>query len=121
MPEYSAGKVADYAEGDRKVIVCGNAEIGVFLIDGEFYAWHNRCWHRGGPVCQGRILKRVVEPVDAERKVRAQQYDPQDTHIICPWHGYEFNIKTGRHPGHPEARVRKAKLKLRDGEVHVCL
>src|SRR5690348_953244 len=63
MPEYSAGKVIDYADGDRKVVDCGEFEVGVFRIGDEFFAWHNRCAHRAGPVCQGRIMKRVVEPV----------------------------------------------------------
>ena len=63
MPDFDAGSIAEYVEGDRKVLVCGDVEVGVFLIDGQFYAWRNRCWHRGGPVCQGRILKRVIEPV----------------------------------------------------------
>jgi nitrite reductase (NADH) small subunit len=121
MPDYSAGSIADYVEGERKVLVCGDAEVGVFLIDGQFYAWHNRCWHRGGPVCQGRILKRVIEPVDTNGKVRAQQFDANDTHIVCPWHGYEFNIKTGRHPGNAAARLSKVEIKLRDGNLYVSL
>ena len=121
MAEYSAGSLGEFVEGERKVLVCGGAEVGVFLIDGQFYAWHNRCWHRGGPVCQGRLIKRVVEPLDAQRRVRALEYDAQDTHIVCPWHGYEFNIKTGCHPGHPRARLRKAEVRVRDGTVYVCL
>ena len=50
MPEYSAGKVTDYADGDRKVVDCGEFEVGVFRIGHEFFAWHNRCAHRAGPV-----------------------------------------------------------------------
>ena len=60
MAEYPAGNVDDYADGDRKVVVCGEFEVGVFRIGDEFYAWHNRCAHRAGPVCQGRIMKRVT-------------------------------------------------------------
>jgi nitrite reductase/ring-hydroxylating ferredoxin subunit len=120
MPEYSAGKITDFAEGGRKVLACGEHEVGVFLVDGQFYAWHNRCSHRAGPVCQGRIMKRVIEPVDADRQVRALAYH-EDTHIVCPWHGYEFNIKTGRNQGNPAARLRKVDIRLRDGEVYVCL
>jgi nitrite reductase/ring-hydroxylating ferredoxin subunit len=37
------GKVTDYADGDRKVIDCGEQEVGIFKIDGEFFAWYNRC------------------------------------------------------------------------------
>ena len=119
MNEYSAGKVDDYQDGDRKVVLCGEAEVGVFRIAGEFYAWHNRCAHRAGPVCQGRLMKRVLEPVDADGQVRAQAYDECEDHIICPWHGYEFSIRTGRHPGNERVRLRKAELIARDGEIYV--
>jgi len=39
-PSTWLGRFADYADGDRKVVVCGDAEVGVFQIGGEFYAWH---------------------------------------------------------------------------------
>lgn len=119
MQEYSAGKAADYGDGDRKVIVCGDMEVGVFKIDGEFYAWHNRCAHRAGPVCQGRIMKRVLEPVAEDRTVRGMEYDEAETNIVCPWHGYEFSIKTGHHQGSSRFRLRKAEMTIRDGEIYV--
>jgi nitrite reductase (NADH) small subunit len=117
--EYPAGKVTDYADGDRKVVACGEFEVGVFRIDGEFFAWHNRCAHRAGPVCQGRIMQRVLEPVAEDRTIRAQSYDPGQTHIICPWHGYEYNIKTGCHQGNSRVRLRKAEMTIRDAEIYV--
>jgi nitrite reductase (NADH) small subunit len=117
--EYRAGKREEFREGSRLLLKCGDAEIGIFVIDGELYAWHNACAHRGGPVCQGRVLKRVVEPVDGDAMVRTLQYHAEDTHIVCPWHGYEFNIKTGEHPGHAALALRKASVSVRDGEVYV--
>jgi nitrite reductase/ring-hydroxylating ferredoxin subunit len=121
MVDYSAGKVTDYADGDRKVVVCGEFEVGVFRIDDEFYGWHNRCAHRAGPVCQGRIMKRVIEPVAADHTIRAQEYDPSETNIVCPWHGYEYGIKTGLHQGNARIRLRKAELTIRDGEIYVSV
>jgi nitrite reductase/ring-hydroxylating ferredoxin subunit len=119
MPEYFAGKVTDYADGDRKVIECGEFEVGVFKIDGEIFAWHNRCAHRAGPICQGRIMKRVIEPVAEDRTTRTLEYDPAETNIVCPWHGYEFNIKTGAHQGSTRFRLRKAEFSIREGEIYV--
>jgi len=121
MAEYMAGKVADYADGDRKVVVCGDAEVGVFQIGGEFYAWHNRCAHRAGPVCQGRIMKRVLEPVASDKTTRTQQYDEAESNIVCPWHGYEFSIRSGFHQGNSRVRLRKAELTIRDGEIYVSV
>lgn len=121
MTEYSIGSVSEFAEGDRRVVRCGEAEVGVFHFDGHFYAWHNSCAHLGGPVCQGRIMRRVLEPADAEGRTRALEYDENEQHIVCPWHGYEFSIKTGRHPGQQHLRLKKVSVKLRDGEVYVVL
>jgi nitrite reductase/ring-hydroxylating ferredoxin subunit len=119
MAEYMAGNVDDYADGDRKVVVCGDKEVGVFRIGDEFYAWHNRCAHRAGPVCQGRIMKRVLEPVASDKTTRTQEYDEADSHIVCPWHGYEFSIKTGFHQGSGQFRLLKAELTISDGEIYV--
>jgi len=121
MTYYSVGMVTDFNEGDRKVVVCGDKEIAVFKLDGQFYGWHNYCAHQGGPVCQGRIMKRVMELVDADGCTRAQHYDENETHIVCPWHGYEFSIKTGEHPGNPRVKLLEAKVKIRGGEICVSL
>jgi nitrite reductase (NADH) small subunit len=119
MAEYHAGRLDELKERGRLLVKCGDAEIGIFLVDSELHAWHNECAHRGGPVCQGRVLKRVVEPVASDGTVRTSQYHAEDTHIVCPWHGYEYNIRTGEHPGHAALKLRKADVSVRDGEVYV--
>jgi len=121
MKSYPVGKIDELAEGGRKVVSCDGIEIGVFKIDGELVAWYNQCSHRQGPVCQGRIYKRVIEPVDSQQRTRMLQFDDNETHIVCPWHGYEFSLKTGRHPGSAAHALRRAKLEIMDGEVHVVL
>jgi hypothetical protein len=75
MTEYHAGRFDELKERGRLLVKCGDAEVGIFLVDGELHAWHNECAHRGGPVCQGRVLKRVVEPVASDGSVRGLQYD----------------------------------------------
>jgi nitrite reductase/ring-hydroxylating ferredoxin subunit len=121
MKSYPIGKLDGFAEGSRKVVSCDGTEIGVFMIDGDLVAWYNQCAHRQGPVCQGRIYKRVIEPVDDLQRTRMREFDESDTHIVCPWHGYEFNLKTGLHPGSASHRLRRAKLEIVDGEVNVVL
>jgi nitrite reductase (NADH) small subunit len=121
MAEYYAGGLDLFTEGGRRLLACGDAEIGIFMVDGELYAWHNECAHRGGPVCQGRIMKRVMEPLESHGTVRGLQYHDTDIHLICPWHGYEYNIRSGEHPGHPALKLRKADVTVRNGEVYVVL
>ncbi len=81
-------------DGDRRVMSCDGTEVGVFKVDGQLVAWHNECPHRSGPVCQGRMYKRVLEPIDGDGHVRALAYDEHVTNIVCSWHGYEFDLKT---------------------------
>ena len=119
MTEYHAGRFDELKERGRVLVKCGDAEVGIFLVDGELYAWHNECAHRGGPVCQGRVLKRVIEPVASDGSVRGLQYDAEDTHIVCPWHGYEYNIRTGERPGHAAFKLRKVGVSVREGEIYV--
>jgi nitrite reductase/ring-hydroxylating ferredoxin subunit len=121
MKSYPVGRLDEFAEGSRKVVSCDGTEIGVFKIDGELVAWYNQCSHRQGPVCQGRIYQRVIEPVDAMQRTRMLAFDENETHIVCPWHGYEFSLKTGRHPGSSTHRLRAAKLEIVDGEVRVVV
>ena len=118
---YLVGKKAEFSEGSRKVLSCDGTEIGVFLIGGELVAWHNECPHRFGPVCQGRMLKRVLEPVDENGHTRAFAYDESVTNIVCSWHGYEFDLKTGHHQGSTNIKLKRAKLEEKDGDIYVVL
>jgi nitrite reductase (NADH) small subunit len=121
MKSYVVGRLDEFSEGSRKVISCDGTEVGVFKIDGELVAWHNQCAHLQGPVCQGRIYGKVEEPIDANGHTRMMQYSETDKHIVCPWHGWEFSLKTGKHPGNPKAGLRKAKLEVTDGHVYVVV
>jgi nitrite reductase (NADH) small subunit len=121
VAEYHAGRLDEFKDGGRRLLNCDGAEIGIFVVDGELYGWHNECAHRGGPVCQGRIMMRVTEPVASDGTVRTQHYHASDTHIVCPWHGYEYNIKTGEHPGHAALKLKKATVAVRNGEVYVVV
>src|SRR5262245_3630728 len=96
-------------DGDGRVGSCDGGGVGVFKIDGRFVAWHNECRHRQGPVCQGRIYKRVREPIADDGTVWALAYDDSATNIVCSWHGYEFDLKTGINQGSDRFRLRAAK------------
>jgi nitrite reductase (NADH) small subunit len=118
---YLVGRTDELTEGDRRVMSCDGVEVGVFRIDGALVAWHNECPHRQGPVCQGRIYKRVIEPIDSDGTVRALAYDENITNLVCSWHGYEFDLKTGVNQGHGKLRLRKAQVEEKDGQIYVVV
>lgn len=92
-------------EGGRLVVDVGETTIGIFRVDGKLYAYLNRCAHQGGPVCQGKIIPRVTEVIDGGGESHGFAFDESSPHIVCPWHGFEYDIKTGVHPGRPAARL----------------
>ena len=66
--------VADVPDGEGRVVEAGEHTLAVFNVKGRFFAIDNRCVHRGGPLGEG--------PVD-------------DHTVMCPWHGWRFDVTTG--------------------------
>ncbi|MDA2933718.1 Rieske 2Fe-2S domain-containing protein [Acidobacteria bacterium AH-259-D05] len=121
MSELLVGKETDFKEGDRKIIVQAELEIGIFRVNGDFYAYHNECAHRGGPVCQGKILGKVEEVLGEDKTSKGLKFSDQQIHIVCPWHGFEYDIKTGVNAGNKRMRLKKYQVKVRDGSVYVVI
>jgi nitrite reductase/ring-hydroxylating ferredoxin subunit len=105
MPEVLVGEASEFTNGDKRLIVADGVEVGLFRLDGRFFAWRNVCPHQGGPVCQGRVFRRVVDDLDDEGRQRGRRYHDIDMNIVCPWHGAEFDIRTGRHAGTGRLRL----------------
>lgn len=118
MSEVAVAALDDIAEGDHRVYRVGELEVGIFRQDGKLYAWENRCPHAGGPVCQGKIFRRVEEMLGADRKSLGLRFGPTPQ-IVCPWHGFEFDVATGRHPGDPKVRLRPVPVEVREGRIYV--
>lgn len=69
--------------------------IGVFNVNGEFYALKNTCPHMGGPLCQGHV--RGTSAADLPADCMPEMRWVRDGEIVaCPWHQFEFEIKTGK-------------------------
>jgi nitrite reductase/ring-hydroxylating ferredoxin subunit len=121
MAEIYVGKESEFGDRDRRIIAREGLEIGVFRIDDAFYAYENNCVHQGGPICQGKILGRVVEIIADDKTSRGLRFSDDDIHIVCPWHGYEYNLKTGRHPGDRNVRLKPYEVAVKDGDVYVVV
>src|SRR5437763_16720053 len=105
-------------EGGRVGVDVAGVEIGIFRLDGRLFAWENKCVHAGGPVCQGTLMNRVTERLDAGRRSLGDGF-ADELHIVCPWHGYEYDVRTGRHPADPQARLRRIEVEEDGGEILV--
>ncbi len=121
MADIFVGNESEFEEGGRRVIDVDGLEIGVFRVKGNFYAYESECAHQGGPVCQGRIYQRVEEDLTPDGASAGFRYSEDRLHIVCPWHGYEYDLETGVFPANPKVRLRKFEVTVRDGEVFVSV
>jgi nitrite reductase/ring-hydroxylating ferredoxin subunit len=120
MEEIAVGKLNDIADGDYKIFAVEQLEVGIFRTGSKVLAYENVCPHAGGPVCQGKIFHQVEEIITPDKKSAGLRFGKQ-RHIVCPWHGYEFDLATGCHPGDATVRLTPVKVAVRDGQVFVSV
>ena len=99
MNHVSIGRYETLRERERLVVDIGGVEVGVFFIGEAVRAWLNRCPHMGGPACQGKLMPRTLEATAPDGRSLGLAFSKTDRHIVCPWHGYEFDVLTGQPPG----------------------
>ena len=96
--------VADAKEigpGEGRVVEVNGDEVALFNLNGTFYAIDNMCVHQGGPLGEGML---------------------EGENVICPWHSWKYNVKTGVCATNPSMKVKTYSVKIEDGQVKVaCL
>ena len=102
--------------GKRVVRDVGGRSIGVFNVGGRFFALHNRCPHRGGALCLGPVTGTAL-PTDDYR----YDYGREGEIIRCAWHGWEFEIASGRCLVDARVRARTFPVEVEDGAVYVLM
>jgi nitrite reductase/ring-hydroxylating ferredoxin subunit len=118
MDEIAVGKLADIPDGDYRIFSVDQLEVGIFRTGSKVLAYENVCPHAGGPVCQGKIFNKVEEIITSDKKSAGLRFG-KARHIVCPWHGYEYDLLTGAHPGDPSLRLTPVKVSVRDGQIYV--
>jgi nitrite reductase/ring-hydroxylating ferredoxin subunit len=118
MAEWFVAKSADLKDGDRRIVNAGQREIGVFHKDGAYYAYSNICLHQGGPACEGLTIANVVDIIGPDRTYEGQKFG-DEMHFVCPWHGWEYDLKTGEMVGDRKQKLRKYEVIKRGDEIYV--
>ena len=91
MSRHVVATVDEIAPGKSKLVTVKGREIGLFNVNGSFYALANRCPHAGGALCEGAIVGLVQSDGPGKYKLaRPGEF------LRCPWHGWEFEIATGQ-------------------------
>jgi nitrite reductase (NADH) small subunit len=96
---------ADIAPGERRLVDVNGETIGIFNVDGNYFALVNRCVHQGGPVCHGQVLPKLSAVVLPDGEIK-EVLSPEDDTIVCPWHGWEYDLRSGRCLANPRLSLR---------------
>lgn len=111
MTRHIVATVDEILPGQRRLVKVNGREIGIFNVNGEYFAVSNRCPHEGASLCKGRIVGLVEAEVPG-----FYHYSRRDELIRCPWHGWEFDLRTGKSWCEPDrTKVRRFDLKVESG------
>ena len=104
------------AEGERRLVEVGGHTIGVYRVDGAFFALADRCPHRAAPLCSRGEVVNAVEWVGDELRVTRL-----NSLVRCPWHKWDFDIATGQCTVDARLRVRRYAARVEGEELVVSL
>ncbi len=93
-----AAKLSEIPTGSIREVQVGGQAIALANVAGLYYAINNTCLHRGGPLGEGQLEGNVV---------------------TCPWHGWQFDVTTGKAVQNPNAGVGCYRTEIRGDEVFV--
>lgn len=116
--QVAVGRVDDFVPGRFVIVQAGRWELGITrLANGEFRAVRNACPHKGAPICRG-IIGGTWPPSEPGELA----YDRDGEVLVCPWHGYEYDLRTGTEMFQKTpTRLRLFPVTVRDGEVFVTV
>ena len=85
------GSLDDVRPGGVMEFRQGSTEIAICNVGGELFAVDNRCPHRGGPLSMGAL---------------------HGTHLVCPWHAWEFDCTSGVCDFNPSIVLRRYAVQV---------
>jgi 3-phenylpropionate/trans-cinnamate dioxygenase ferredoxin component len=91
---------SELPEGQGKVVQAGGKAIAIFNVGGTIYALDNTCLHRGGPLGEGMLEGGVV---------------------TCPWHMWEYDVRTGEKVGAPTVKVATYPVQVEGNDIKVAV
>jgi nitrite reductase (NADH) small subunit len=103
-------------EGQYRLFDISNRPIAIYNLEGEFYAILNLCPHQGAEMCKG-----LVGGTTLPSRVYEYTYGRVGEILRCPWHGWEFDIRTGKSLVRDNTRLRSFKVVVDDGKLGVVM
>ena len=93
-------RLEELPPGSARLFRSEGLDVAIFNVDGEIFAIEDTCLHAGGPLHEGSI---------------------QGTHVICPWHHWEFDLRDGSCALNPCHKLERYDVRVVDGVVEIGL
>ena len=111
--EIRVGTVDEVREEGCRIVDVNGRRVGVISVGEDFYAISDKCPHMGASMCTGSLSGTFV-PAGPHEYV----YGQDDRVIRCPWHGWEFDLESGRSLLEPKrVGLKTYRVTEQDGDV----
>jgi nitrite reductase (NADH) small subunit len=113
---WPVGRASEIPPGERRLVEIKGRSVGLFNVNGRFVAALNLCPHELAPVCRGRVGGTTLPSPPGE-----YHWGREGEILACPWHGWEFDLLTGRSLPDPRVRLRLYPVSVEDDTIYVTL
>jgi nitrite reductase (NADH) small subunit len=113
-----AAPLSTLKEGAIRILQIGDLEIGLALWRGNVYAIRNICPHMSAPVCEGYLISMSRGSIE---HLGAIELDDSQPLVVCPWHGWEWQVSDGASITGTTPRVKTYATQIVEGKVWVEL
>ncbi|VAX42317.1 Nitrite reductase [NAD(P)H] small subunit [hydrothermal vent metagenome] len=97
---HQVATVAEVSSGSGKEVVVEGKIVALFDVEGEIFAIDGMCAHAGGPLGKGCLEGSI---------------------ITCPWHGWQYDVVTGKHCLTENIQQETFAVKVEDGKIFVAM
>ncbi|MCA1717098.1 MAG: Rieske (2Fe-2S) protein [Actinobacteria bacterium] len=104
--------LADLPPGTSTTVKAFGTTVAVFNVEGRVFAVGNNCPHHGGPLWHGRISGTCLPSRPHEYR-----YGREGRVLTCPWHGWEFDVESGRALFDPSVRAKVYEARVEHGQI----
>ena len=104
--------LSDLPPGASAVVEAFCTMVAVFNVEGRIFAVGNNCPHHGGPLCRGR-----VSGTHLPSRPHEYRYGREGRVLVCPWHGWEFDIESGQALFDPSVRVKVYEASVEECQI----
>jgi len=94
--KHVVARVSDFEGTDRKLVEVKGRPVVIFKLGEDWFGMLNRCPHQGGSLCAGKLISWVESDAPGEFRMSRE-----GEILRCPWHGWEFDIRTGENCARP--------------------